>query len=104
MLFKKFNEQEAWQYILKNMPLIKHRLYKRNVYFNRDDILQDTLILIFNKISNRTLSVTQNGYIVGFHIITDNAIKDVLKTKYKYASIEFPTDKIYSAISSDVVW
>ena len=104
MFYKEFSEQEAWQYIIKNMTIIKHRLYKNNIFYNKEDILQDTIILLFNKISNKKIRVTQKGNIVGFNIIVDNAIKDILKTKYNYTYMEFPTDKFYINISHDVSW
>lgn len=103
-MYKKFNQKEAWQYIIKNMTIIKYRLYKNNIFYNEEDVLQDTIILLFNKISNKKIRVTQKGNIVGFNIIIDNAIKDILKTKYNYTYTEFPTDKFYINISHDISW
>lgn len=100
-MYKKFNQKEAWQYILKNIPLIKHRLNNKNITFNKEDIMQDTILLLFNKISSKTLKINEKGNIYGFQTIIDNAIIDVLRTNYSYVKVEFPTDMI---ISHDLAW
>ena len=100
-MYKKFNQKEAWQYILKNISLIKHRLNNKNITFNEEDIMQDTILLLFNKISNKILNINEKGNICGFQTIIDNAIVDVLRTNYSYVKVEFPTDMI---ISHDLVW
>ena len=100
-MYKKFNQKEAWQYILKNIPLIKHRLNNKNITFNKEDIMQDTILLLFNKISSKTLKINEKGNIYGFQKIIDNAIIDVLRTNYSYVKVEFPTDM---NISHDLAW
>lgn len=102
MNYKKFSKQEAWQYILKNIPFIKHRLNNKNITFNQEDILQDTILLLFNKMINKTLKINKKGNIYGFQTMVDNTIVDVLRTNYNYAKVEFPTDMII--ISHDLAW
>jgi hypothetical protein len=100
-MYKEFTEREAWQYIIKNIPLIKHCIYNKNIFFNREDILQDTILLLFNKISNKTLKITAKGNIFAFKTIVYNAIVDVLKTNYAHVGAESPVDCVY--ISDDFV-
>lgn len=95
-MYKQFTQKEAWEYVIQNIYFIKYRLYFKNITFNTEDILQDTIILLFEKLTNKAFEINNTGSIVHFRTIADNAIIDVLRVNYKFVDKEYPAEEIIS--------
>lgn len=104
-MIKTFTETEAWNYIIINTNTITKRIYYKNISYNKEDILQDTILLLFKKLTNKKFKLDKEGNVLNFNTIINNCIVDVLRTKYKSASREYPCDFCdFLNISNDFEW